>query len=400
MRVLLLCLICLLEINTGYCDKPPGGYYIKGKIIATPGDSAYRHKVYLAKMTSINDFFMSSPQFIVDSAVIKKDGIAEFRNAGVIENNTFYRLEAAPASGGTILNMGGTGENFAVLLLNKHSQIEFETELPRFNYTFKLKKGDNANRSIRRVYDMERRTNELMEPLRARMYKLYEDPTSSPDTIKLLKKQNSELIEALDVKMQPVIDTLANPYVSLLTFMFHSSSDSLYCLKVNNRYQKEIPQSKYASQFSDMIYDELYTLPIGSQAPDFILPDKDGKPVKLSGFRGNYVLLDFWASWCHPCRNENKEIVKPLAKKYAGKNFVVVSVSMDTKSEVWHNVLATDQLDWTELCDLKGITSGAAKAYKVTDVPVTYVIDPSGNIISKNMHGSELERFIEHKMAK
>jgi len=349
-------------------------------------------------MASLDDLFRSSPQFIVDSARINKDGSFIFNKASVIENNTLYRVEVHPKKGGTALIMGGTHENFAVVLLSNHSQVVFETELARFNYAFKLKKGDETNRSIRRVFDMRRKTNESIEPIEARMRRLDRDPAASPDTLKLLRKKIGELIAVQNKKMKTVIDTIANPLASLLAFMYNYSSDSAYCLALNNRYQKEIPESIYASQFSDMIYDELYTLPIGSKAPEFALPDKNGKMTSLSDFSGNYVLLDFWASWCHPCRKENQEIVKPLTKKYAGKKFEVISISMDTKDDIWHKALETDQLDWTELCDLKGIASDAAKQYKVTDVPVTYVIDPAGNIIAKNLHNTELERFIARKL--
>ena len=375
-----------------------GGYFVKGKIIPTASDSAWGHTVYLAKMASINNLYGCSPQFIVDSAKIKKDGSFEFSNTSAIDNNTLYRLEVYPKEQHTTLIMGGTGENFAVLFLTKQSQIALETELPAFNCKFRLIKADETNRSIARVFEMARRTNELLDPFEARMRTLDRDPTASPDTLKILRKHIHEIIAAQTEKMKPVIDTIANPFASLLAFMYNYPSDSAFCVACNNRYQKEIPQSIYASQFSDIIYDDLYTLPIGSQAPDFALPDKDGKLIKLHDFRGRYVLLDFLASWCHPCRAENQEIVKPMVKKYADKKFSVVSVSMDTKDDIWHKALETDQLSWTELCDLKGIASPAAKQYKVTDVPVTYVIDPSGNIIAKNLHGSDLERIIARKL--
>ena len=96
---------------------------------------------------------------------------------------------------------------------------------------------------------------------------------------------------------------------------------------------------------------------------------------------------------------ENKEIIKPLHNRYASSDrFTILSISMDTDKEKWLNALETDQLDWTELCDLKGVSSVVARQYRVTDVPVIYVIDPDGKIIAKNLHGKELEDFIVRKI--
>jgi peroxiredoxin len=352
-------------------------------------------------MSSVNDLFTSSPKLIVDSARVRRNGEFIFKNAGVIDNNTFYRFEVVPQKevGASVLIMGGTTENYAVLLLNKHTQVSFETEYARFNYAFHPIKMDATNLTMRRLYEMERATDELEEPLIEELRQLNFPDNASADTKKNIRARISKLITDQQSKMIPVIDTLKNPYVSLYAFYMNLPDDSAFCIKMNNKYQAEIPQSKYAGEVSDIIYDKLYTLPIGSQAPDFTLPDKNGKPVRLSDYRGRYILLDFWASWCHPCRMENKETIRPMFTKYPHGKFTVLSVSMDKDKDKWLSVVEADQMTWTQLCDFKGPSSVAAMHYKVTDVPEIYVINPAGNIIAKNLQGKELEDFMAKKLA-
>lgn len=131
---------------------------------------------------------------------------------------------------------------------------------------------------------------------------------------------------------------------------------------------------------------------IGGKAPDFTLEDALGKSVSLSAFRGKYVLLDFWASWCVPCRKENPN-VKAAYEKFKDKNFTVLSVSIDapaTKSK-WLEAIKEDELTWTQLCDAAGGSEQVALLYDVRAIPQNYLIDPSGRIIAKNLRGAELQ---------
>lgn len=118
----------------------------------------------------------------------------------------------------------------------------------------------------------------------------------------------------------------------------------------------------------------------GMQAPAFTLPDTAGKEVSLSQFRGRYVLIDFWASWCRDCRKENPELVA-LAKEYKGKNLAVIGVSLDKEREKWLACIEKDGLSWTQLSDLKGWDSAAAKLYDIHWIPTTVLVGPDGKII-------------------
>ena len=142
--------------------------------------------------------------------------------------------------------------------------------------------------------------------------------------------------------------------------------------------------------------NKLKTTAIGAVAPDFTQNDTLGKPVSLHDFRGKFILLDFWASWCAPCRAENPNVVKNF-NKYKDKGFTVIGVSLDQpgQKEAWLKAINKDGLNWTQLSDLNSFENAAAKKYNVNAIPQNFLIDPNGKIIAKNIKGELLGKTLE-----
>lgn len=132
-------------------------------------------------------------------------------------------------------------------------------------------------------------------------------------------------------------------------------------------------------------------IPVGKQLDDFTQPDTAGVPVSLSSLRGKYVLIDFWASWCGPCRRENPNVVNAF-NRYRNKNFTVLGVSLDRNKIPWIDAIKMDGLDWTQLSDLAFWNNAVAKQFGINSIPQNYLIDPEGKIVGMNLRGAALHK--------
>lgn len=133
---------------------------------------------------------------------------------------------------------------------------------------------------------------------------------------------------------------------------------------------------------------------IGQPAMDFTQPDTVGRPVKLSSFKGRYVLVDFWASWCGPCRQESPFLVRAY-QDFHSRNFTILSVSLDKSKASWLKAIASDQLQWTHVGDLKYWQNAAAKQYAISSIPFNMLLDPEGKILALNLRGDSLYDFLK-----
>ncbi len=130
--------------------------------------------------------------------------------------------------------------------------------------------------------------------------------------------------------------------------------------------------------------------PIGQPLANFSQDDTSGVPVSLSSFKGKYVLVDFWASWCGPCRQENPNLVA-MYNKYKSKNFTVLGVSLDKSKQPWLDAIKADGLDWTHVSDLKGWSNAVSTKFEIFSIPQSFLLDPQGNVVGKNLRGGALE---------
>ncbi|RYZ33484.1 MAG: TlpA family protein disulfide reductase [Sphingobacteriales bacterium] len=131
---------------------------------------------------------------------------------------------------------------------------------------------------------------------------------------------------------------------------------------------------------------------VGKDAPDFSMPDVNGSEVKLSSLRGKYVLVDFWASWCQPCREENPNVVRAF-EKFKGKNFTILGVSLDRPGQKanWLKAIKDDKLNWPQVSDLQYWNSVVVNLYHLDGIPFNVLVDPQGKIIGEGLRGVALE---------
>lgn len=152
---------------------------------------------------------------------------------------------------------------------------------------------------------------------------------------------------------------------------------------------KELPENSIVQDLASMVSAKR-SLAIGAEAPEISLQNPEGETISLSSLRGSYVLLDFWAAWCKPCRAENPNIVRAY-DKYKSENFEILQVSLDRTREAWLGAIEQDGLPWLHISDLKYWNSIVTKSYQINAIPASYLIDPDGKIIGKNLRGPMLE---------
>ncbi|MEQ9440312.1 MAG: TlpA disulfide reductase family protein [Cyclobacteriaceae bacterium] len=198
-----------------------------------------------------------------------------------------------------------------------------------------------------------------------------------------IEQQNNEKIKN---KIQEMGNSIAVFYA--VNFL-DAEQEFDFLSDLADRFKEEMPDSPYTQQFVEQV-ESLRTLAIGMPAPDIRLPNPEGDTISLSSLSGNYVMIDFWAAWCKPCRMENPNVVR-LYNKYKDKGFEIYGVSLDQTKQAWVEAIKKDQLTWKHVSDLRYFDSQAAKLYNINAIPATVLIDPDGKIVAKNLRGQALE---------
>jgi peroxiredoxin len=250
-------------------------------------------------------------------------------------------------------------------------------------------KGDKQNLELKRLYDVYTSHNLKNVEFNEKYGNL--DPRTMTDSMKnainlgytSLQQQNEVEIWNF-IKNAPA--SIATYFAA--TFILEKPQPQMLNDALE-KLQKSMPEADFTQELEARL-NRAKPLEVGGLVPDIALKNPKGEVVKLSSLQGKVVLIDFWASWCRPCRMENPNVVK-MYEKYHKKGFEIYGVSLDKNAQQWEGAIAQDGLTWIHVSDLQGWSSSAAQLYKVSSIPNTFLVDKKGRLIAANLRGPSLE---------
>ena len=330
---------------------------------------------------------------VVDSTEIQ-NGAFNFQGPLINPGGVLLVIDA---KGAGIAKLDSTADNLTLYIEKGEFYINSPDSLTKAQIT-----GSKIN-------DDNKKLTALLTPLRVQAQRLRQQAEgasaaqqNSPDFQNAMQTKLKALQFAQKSVLKDFIKANPNSYLSLLALnsVAGPSPDPAELDPLYNSLSPELKLTEAAKVFEKSL-NTLRSTAIGVIAPDFTQNDVNGMPVKLSSLRGKYVLIDFWASWCGPCRQENPNVVRAF-NKYKGKSFTIIGVSLDKPEgkSAWINAIKNDGLNWTQVSDLKFWNNQAAALYYVNSIPANFLLDPSGKIIARDLRGDDLENKLAEVLGK
>ena len=369
MQKILISLSVILLLS--FCDgnKKNSSFQLKGTLSDSKAETLYLEKLGSAK------------QVIIDSVILDENGNFEFTN--YTPKIGFYRIKT-------------NDKNFAMLVLDSADKVTITGSVKDLGNTFKVEgssettifieynnlsksrdiKLDSLNKAFQLLMETNKMDSKRMDSLSA----IFEGPYNS-----IINQTNTLMVDKISKN--------TNMYSSIMAIqaLDPDKYSDLY-KSLDAGLSKKFPNDKNVIMFHEVV-ERMLSTNIGQFAPEISLPSPDGKEIALSSLKGKLVLIDFWASWCGPCRKEMPNVIK-IYSKFKNKGFEIYGVSLDQDKEKWMEAITKDGINWPQVSDLKYWDNVAARIYNVQGIPYTVLIDKDGKIIAKNLRGQELEKKI------
>lgn len=318
---------------------------------------------------------------LVDSAFLNEDSRFKFRR--VAPDANFYTVVIGEKN---FLVIGKNGE-----------EIDLATNFSDTTNTYTIE-GSDESKKVQSINKIQTDYGKIYEKLQTDYASAVNANPAKKDSI--FNVIMPEFQANMDQYSKTVFEFVQDNRENLAAFYAAGTIDpnkyELELIKYAEEIKPKFPNNKAVQSFVAKM-EALKPVSVGQPAPEFVLNNPDGVPIKLSEYKGKYVLLDFWASWCGPCREENPNIVKQY-KAFSAKGFDILGVSLDDNKEDWMRAIRSDNLEWKHVSDLKRWDSKIAALYRVDGIPASFMIDPSGKIVAKNLRGADLEKFLSETL--
>ena len=333
--------------------------------------------LHAEKITIYLERYTDQGEQVLDSAVTDGDGNFSMINRAT--DKVYYGLRIDPA-------------NVIFLLTTGTENIEITGDAKSIENTYVIK-GSEDSELIRELKNYEKNITDSLNNVYVEFREAAPEKKDSAGLslqIYYIGRMNEFAKEFIAKHPKSLVSLSATKYLDQQKDM--KIFDDVFAVL-----SKEYPGNMYVSDF-ESILTKMKKLPVGSFAPEIRLNSPEGKAISLSSFKGKVVLIDFWASWCGPCRRENPHVAE-MYRKYKDRNFEIFGVSLDDNLAAWKNAIKKDRITWPQVSELKKWDSDAVRSYQVDAIPFNVLIDKEGKIIAKGLSGAELEQKLMDVLA-
>ena len=374
--------VSLLLVACGGKTGKNGSFQLNGTLTNAVGGEV----VYLEELAP-------GAKMVIDSATIDDKGNFSFTNAN--PDAGFYRVKA-------------TEQNFAMLVLDSGQKVTLTGDYKNLGNSYKTEGSEGTKiflefNALGR--EIQQRTDSMQQAFQALVGTVKMDTARMDSLNKVFGDIYNKIIDAYQERFSDLVTKNKSSLAVLAGIQQLNPAKYLSLYKeVDVALTAKYPKSKYLANLKKDIASfeaqsqKANKLAIGSVLPDFTLTTPDGKPLALSSFKGKVVMVDFWASWCGPCRKENPNVLA-MYKKLHAKGFEIFGVSLDDDKDKWLGAIKADGLIWNHASDLKGWDCAVAKQFGIDGIPFTILLDKQGKIIDKGLRGKELEAKVEAALA-
>ncbi|MBC7615277.1 MAG: AhpC/TSA family protein [Pedobacter sp.] len=328
------------------------------------------NKVYLYGMSS-------NTMSIIDSTVLSSKGEFKFSRPSAVAD--FFRIHI--------------GKNEYMLIAKNGDNIDFTADINDANHDYKLTGADEADK-LTEFNTMKFKSSANLDKIKADFDQKVQAAPENRDA--LLEQIRPQYMNALNELNANVIKFAQENTKSLVSFYaisaINPTGNEKALVKYAETVDEAVKKNVAVKSFVERV-NKLKSLLVGQIAPNFSINSIGGQKIELSQFKGKYVLLDFWASWCGPCRAENPNVVKAY-QTYKNRNFTILGISLDKDKAAWAQAIKQDGLTWTHAGELADFEGSTVQLYQVQAIPASFLLDPSGKIIARDLRGEELDAFL------
>jgi thiol-disulfide isomerase/thioredoxin len=384
--------IVLASCGSGTSTEQKGNTTVSGELTGSAGENLV--------LVDVNQKDFK----VLDSVHVDKDG--KFQLAANISEVGVYNVEVSSS-------------NFITLILAPGDKAVIKGDLKNLGATYTVE-GSEESKHFYAVNDFSKKNGYKKAALKAKM-----DSLQNYFQFLISKRNDQKYIDSLNKGLEPTYNELSmqmeelmqsgvdfgkkfiddNPkvFATIIALnLLDPQKNFDYYIKVDESLAQAYPNSNNLKPFHSWVADnkDQYTkLAVGSPAPDFTVKDPSGKDISLASLKGKVLLVDFWASWCGPCRKENPNVVMAYSK-YKAKGLEILGVSLDDDKGKWLDAIKKDGLGWLHGSELKGWQSSFVTLYGFTGIPFNVLLDKDGKILGKNLRGPQLEKALEDAFAK